>query len=94
MVPRIRDDCHNHGYVDEEINEILTTADAETDREARKAMLEEVMTWMYNNYGPITGTIMTQSTSCTRKGLEGISHMAGGIMFFRNVSVDESVWGK
>jgi len=94
MIPRIRDDCHHHGYVNEEINELLTTADAETDRAARKAMLEEVMTWMYNNYGPITGTVMAQATSCIRKGLEGINQTSGGIMFFRNVKVDEAVWNK
>lgn len=94
MVPRIRDDCHNHGYVDEEINDLLTRADAETDREARKGMLEEVMTKMHDDYGPITGTIVTQATSCTRKGLEGINQTSGGNMFFRDVKVDESVWEK
>lgn len=94
MVPRIRDDCHHHGYVDERINELLTKADAETDREKRKAMLEEVISWMYDNYGPITGTVIKESKSCVRKGLEGINQMAGGIMFFRDVKVDESVWNK
>ena len=94
LVPRIRDDCHNSGYVDEEINELLTQADAETDRETRKGMLEQVMTKMYESYGPIIGTIQTQATSCVRKGLEGINQTPGGNMFFRNVSVDESVWGK
>ena len=77
-----------------QINELLTQADAETDRETRKGMLEQVMTKMYESYGPIIGTIQTQATSCVRKGLEGINQTPGGNMFFRNVSVDESVWGK
>ena len=94
MVPRIRDDCHNSGYVNETMNELLTEADAETDREARKAMLEEVITLMHDEYGPIIGTIQTQAVSCVRKGLNGINQTAGGNQFFRNVSVDEAVWTK
>ena len=94
MIPRIRDDCHNSGYVNETMNELLTEADAETDREARKAMLEEVITLMHDEYGPIIGTIQTQAVSCVRKGLNGINQTAGGNQFFRNVSVDEAVWTK
>ena len=94
MVPRIADDCHNHGYQDDYIDELLHNADQETDREKRKAMLEEVMTWMYNNYGPICGTVQECATRAVRKGLDGINYMAGGIMFYRDVNVDTSVWSK
>lgn len=94
MVPRIANDSHNHGYQDDHIDELLYKADAETDREVRKEMLEEVITWMHDNYGPICGTVQKCATRVTRKGLEGISNMAGGIGFFRNVYVDEAVWHK
>ncbi len=94
MLPRIAKDTHSHGYQDDHIDEVLYAADEETDREKRKAMLEEVITWMYNNYGPICGTISENGTRVVRKGLEGINCMAGGKMFFRDVYVDTSIWKK
>lgn len=94
MVPRIANDSHNHGYQDDYIDELLLKADKETDRAARKAMLEEVITWMHGNYGPICGTVLKSSTDVIRKGLEGINQMASGIHFYKWVTVNEAEWTK
>lgn len=94
IVPRILQDCHKSGYVDEKINDLIARADVELDRETRKAMLEEVIGMLYDNYGPIVGAIQKGGYEVTRNGLLGVHPTYGGCAFYRDVYVDEAVWGK
>lgn len=94
ITPRILNDCHKNGYVDEHINQLIATADAENDREKRRELLEEVVGILYENYGPICGSAQKGGYRVTRNGLSGYNATAGGPTFFRNVSVDEAVWKK
>ena len=94
MTPRILNDCHSSGWVNEEVNQWLRDADVIINADERAVLLEKVVRTMYENYGPICGTVMKQSHSAVRKGLEGINFMKGGCMFFKRCTVDTSVWNQ
>jgi len=93
LSPRILNDCHSSYYVNEEMNELILKADAESDPEKRNAILEDLNRLQYQELAPLVGLFQPNGYIVKRDGLENIT-TSNGYSFYRYISVDPDVWGK
>ena len=91
LVPRIVDDIQSHGYVNEELNDLIMSAYADMDKTSRVETLEKVGDILYELQGPIVPFIQTNKIDCIRNGIVGLidKPVSGGYFYF-NISVDEA----
>ncbi len=89
LVPRIVEDMHSSGYVNEELNDKILQAFGDMNKESRTKTLEEVGDMLYDLQGPIVPLMQIIRTSCTRKGLTGMIENPLSGYIFTDVSVEE-----
>lgn len=94
LVPRIVQDCHSHGYVNEDLNELIMDAYSDFNEETRVATLEEIGGIMYEMQGPIVPIFQYNKYTCVRNGLLGLNETNCAGTYYRDVSVDTAIWGK
>lgn len=94
LVPRILQDCHSHGYVNDALNALISSAASDFNEESRVATLEQIDQIMYDLQGPIVPVLQYDKYSCVRKGIEGLNETTCAGTYYRDVYVDEAVWGK
>ena len=90
LVPRVVQDMHHNGYVNEELNSLIMDAFGDMNRETRVATLEKVGDMLYELQGPLVPILQIIGTPCVRNGLTGLIENPLGGYIFTQVAVDES----
>lgn len=90
LVPRIVQDIHHHGYVNEELNTLIMDAYGDMNRESRKQTLEKVGDILYELQGPLVPIVQRQGSVLYRKGIVGLKERPISGFILTNVSVDEA----
>ena len=90
LVPRVVQDIHHHGYVNEELNELIMNAYGDMNRESRRATLEKIGDMVYELQGPLVPIVQTQGTVCYRNGITNLVERPLGGFIFTQVAVDEA----
>ena len=72
LVPRVVQDMHHNGYVNEELNELIMNAFTDMNAATREETLKKVGNMLYELQGPLVPILQTQNTTCIRNGLTNL----------------------
>ena len=90
LVPRVVQDMHHSGYVNEELNTLIMDAFGDMNAETRVQTLEQVGDILYELQGPLVPIIQIIGTPCIRNGIDGLIENPLGGFIYTQVSVDEA----
>lgn len=90
LVPRVVQDMHHNGYVNEELNALIMDAFGDMNVDTRTATLEKVGDMLHELQGPLVPILQIVGTPCVRNGLTGLIENPLGGYIFREISVDEA----
>ena len=90
LVPRVVQDMHHNGYVNEELNALSMTAFGDVNSEIRVKTLEQVGDILYDLQGPLVPIVQIVGTPCVRNGLTGLIENPLGGYIFTEIAVEES----
>ena len=90
LVPRVVQDMHSSGYVNDELNALIMEAFGDMNKETRVQTLEKVGDMLYELQGPLVPIVQIVGTPCVRKGLTGLIENPLGGYIFTEVAVDEN----
>ena len=90
LVPRVVQDMHHNGYVNEELNALIMKAFGDMNAETRVKTLEQVGDILYDLQGPLVPIVQIVGTPCVRNGLTGLIENPLGGYIFTEIAVEES----
>lgn len=90
LVPRVVQDMHHNGYVNEELNSLILKAFGDMNAETRTSTLEQVGDMLYELQGPLVPIVQIVGTPCIRKGITGLIENPLGGYIITDIAVEES----
>lgn len=91
LVPRVVQDMHHNGYVNEELNALIMKAFRRYERgDPGVKTLEQVGDILYDLQGPLVPIVQIVGTPCVRNGLTGLIENPLGGYIFTEIAVEES----
>lgn len=90
LVPRVVQDMHSNGYVNEELNGLIMDAFGDMNKETRVETLEKVGDILYDLQGPLVPIVQISQSTCVRNGLTNLIPRPLGGYIVNQVAVDEA----
>ena len=90
LVPRVVQDMHHNGYVNQELNSLILKAFGDMNAETRTATLEQVGDMLHELQGPLVPIVQIVGTPCIRKGITGLIENPLGGYIITDIAVEES----